>query len=62
MEVIYFYYFFYAQYAERNMLMHLTSIRDVGISHPGKISQSMFLVTFFSFFFLAYSGGVNNYV
>jgi len=32
--------------------MYLTSIRKVVKSHPGKISQSMFLVIFFSLFFL----------
>lgn len=41
---------FYAQYAERNILIHLTSTREAGKSHPGKISQSIFLVVRCFFF------------
>ena len=54
---------FYAQYAERNILMRLTCIREVGKLHTDKISQSTFLMNFFShFFFTANYGCSNNYV
>lgn len=39
--------------------MHLASIREVGKSHPGKISQSMLLVIFLSQFFFFYTVAVS---